>query len=254
MKVEVYDKLLENVEEFEKQKITLRSSHEIVVSEVTEARSNLSNAVDTGQTKEVLEAQARLFIAEEKLRKTPVVDSGPKMPKGAETAFNDVRVAISTLKGQGAFIGELQPLLDELGELRSRYVTTLTTLLKKKEQVNNNLAAIHHKAKAIQEKYTGTKISLRDDRPPCAFSIDEFRRWIWIENDYLKEFNRIQDKLFRESNPVPPVRLRPDKMVLPEKPLVTQGQRIIDSRNIPTSGLKILGKAPLGHYTPLGGD
>ena len=230
MKVEVYDKLLENVEEFEKQKITLRSSHEIAVSAVGEARDNLSNAVDTGQTKEVLEAQARLFIAEEKLRKTLAVDSGPKMPKGAETAFNDVRVAMSTLKGQGAFMGELQPLLDELRELRSRYVTTLTTLLKKKEQVNNSLAAIHHKAKAIQEKYTGSKISLRHDRPPCAFSDDDFSPWIWLENDYYKEFHRIQDKLFKESNPVPPVKLRPDKIFLPEKPSGDQVKHFINGK------------------------
>ena len=84
MRVEAYEKLVANVEEFERQKVALRSAREILINEVTQARNNVSAAVATEKTKEVLEAQARLFIAEEKLRKAPALDSGPEMPKGGK--------------------------------------------------------------------------------------------------------------------------------------------------------------------------
>ena len=254
MKVEIYENLLVEVKVFERQKATLRSSHEIAVSKVTEARSNLSAMAASGQVKEVVEAQARVAIAEEKLRNTAAVDSGPTSPKGAETAYDDVRVAISTLKGQGAFIEELQPLLDELGGLRSRYVSTLTAFFKKQDEVNFELAVIQQNAKAIQKKYTGSGGDPYRDRPPCIFTNEDFRHWIWIDNDYYNEFFEIQDKLLKESIPITPVKVPPDTRVLPEQPLVTKGQRIIEEGNVFISEPRILGKAPLGNYTPIGGD
>lgn len=243
MKIEIYERLLENVEAFERHKITLRSCHEVAVSEVTEARSNLSVAAASGQVKEVQEAQARLFIAEEKLRNTPAVDSGPKAPKGAATAYEDVRVAISTLKGQGAFIEELQPILDELGELRSRYISTLTAFFKKQAQVNTELAVIQQNAKAIQKKYTDSVASFNQDRPPSLFTTSDFSRWIWIDNDYYNEFFEIQDRLLKESRAIPPIELPPNTRVLKERPLFTQTQHTINGKTIPESGLRFLGVA-----------
>jgi len=254
MKVEIYERLLENVEAFEKQKITLRRCHEIAVSEVTEARKTLSIAAAGGQVKEVVEAQARLAIAEEKLRKTPAVDSGPKAPKGAETAYDDVRVAISTLKGQGAFMGELQPLLDELGELRSRYISTLTAFLKKQAEVNTELSVIQQNAKEIQKKYTKNVASFNQERPPSLLADEDFRRWIWIDNDYRNEIFGIRDRVLKESGQVAPIKVPPNKRVLQEQPLFTQGQHSINENGTSTSVPRCLGVAPIGRYSLIGGD
>jgi len=243
MKIEVYEKLLAEVEAFERQKVALRSSREVVVAEAAKARNNLNTAAASGRIKEVVEAQARLAIAEEKLRKTPTVDSGPKAPKGAETAYDDVRVAVSTLKGQGAFTEELQPLLGELGELRSRYISTLTAFFKKRDQVNTKLAIIQQDAKAIQKKYTDSVASFNQDRPPCLFMNEDFRRWIWIDNDYRNEIFEIQDRLLKESRHIPPVKVQPNTRVLPERPLITQGQHNTYEKSITTFGPRILGRA-----------
>lgn len=254
MKIEVYEKLVENVEAFERQKATLRSCHEIAVSEVTEARSNLSAAAASGQVKEVMEAQARLAIAEEKLRNTPTVDSGPEMPKGAKNAYLEVHAAISALIGRDAFIEEFQPLLDELAELRSRYMNTLEIFLKKKDQVNDELIRVQQDAKTIRDKYVKSVDNRYADTTMRLLEDYHFRRWVWVENDYYNELSKIQNRLLKESGAIFPIRFPPNEIVLPEQPLVTQGQHIIDSRNIPTSELRILGKAPRGSYAPLGGD
>ncbi|GMB00087.1 hypothetical protein [Pelosinus sp. IPA-1] len=254
MRVEVYEKLVANVEEFERQGVTLRSQREIVINEITEARNNVSAAVATEQTKEVLEAQARLVIAEEKLRKLPAVDSSPAVPKGAENAYGDVRAAVSTLIGQGAFIEEFQPLLDELAELRSKYISTLTAFFKKKDQVNTELGTIQRNAKVIQEQYTNGEVSSYSHYPPCLLTDDNFRRWIWIENDYHNEIFEIQDRLLKESRHIPPVKAMPNTVVLKERPLITQGQHSIYEKGIQISEPRVLGTAKAGRYSLIGGD